>query len=223
MTGGRMPDNKGNKRRFEEQDVQNLVRVAQKLQDDASKLPRLNHLEHQVLFFVVELANLEQRLRIARAELQAFEKNLASKLKEVAAAQKLVNEWQPKHAEQVAVLEKTRQTVSKFEKAVAQVEDKIFASFCQKHGFDNIRVYQAQQGSLEQEAAEKRSNFEVHKSKLQSTLRWETTRHSDTVRRVKQMQYQRGRRGAGGGAGRGGGAAGGGGGGRGRGGREALK
>src|SRR3569833_1663443 len=190
MTGGRMPDNKGNKRRFEEQDVQNLERVAQKLHDDASQLPRLNHHEHQEKSLDDELANLEQRLRIARAELQAFEKNLASKQKEVAAAQKLVNEWQPKHAEQVAVLEKTRQTVSKFEKAVAQVEDKIFASFCQKHGFDNIRVYQAQQGSLEQEAAEKRSNFEVHKSKLQSTLRWETTRHSDTVRRVKQMQDQ---------------------------------
>jgi structural maintenance of chromosome 1 len=190
ITAGRMPENKGNKRRFEEGDVQNLERTALKLQGDIQKLPRPKHLEQQERTLDDELANLEQRLRIARAELQGFDKNVQSKRKELESAKKGLKEYEPKHREQSKAFETTQKSVASFGKAIAAVEDKIFAKFCQKHGFDDIRTYEAQQGSLEQEAAEKRSEFEVQASRLQNNLKWETSRYNATVTRLKDLQGQ---------------------------------
>lgn len=187
MTGGRNPESKGNKRKFEEHDVQNLQRMAEKFRSEIEKLPRDRRgaaeetLQH-------DLAGLEHRLRLARAELDAFEKNLKSKQKELSNQERQLEEWEPKYEEKNGELEKTKATVAKFEKAISQVEDKIFADFCKRLGYEDIRAYEAQQGSLEQEAAQKRQDFEVQKQRLQSNLKWETSRYTATKDRVVKME-----------------------------------
>ncbi len=189
MTGGRMPDQKGGRgKRFAEEDVQNLERLYEKKRADLEKLPKPSHLLHHEKVLNDELVHLEQRLRSARAELQAFEKNLASKKKEVAEEKQQLREREKRHAEEMAKLEKTQKAVTQTEQAIMKVEDKIFAAFCKKHGFKDIREYEAQQGSLEQQAAEKRSEFEVQLQRLKSTMSWETSRHESTKMRVEQME-----------------------------------
>ena len=85
-------------------------------------------------------------------------------------------------------MQKTRSAVDKFKAAIGQVEDKIFADFCKRLGYADIRAYEAQQGSLEQEAAEKRSQFDVQKSRLESNKSWETSRHNETKSRLQTLQ-----------------------------------
>lgn len=187
MTGGRNPESKGNKRKFEEHDVQNLHRMAEKFRTDIEKLPRdRRDMVEETL--QQDLRGLEGRLRMARDELNAFEKNLKSKQKELDNAQHQLEEWEPKFEEKKGELESTRATVAKFEKAISQVEDKIFASFCKRLGYENIRAYEAQQGSLEQEAAQKRQDFEVQKQRLQSNLTWELSRYNATKDRLQKLE-----------------------------------
>ncbi|TPX15123.1 uncharacterized protein E0L32_004681 [Thyridium curvatum] len=190
MTGGRLPDNKGNKRKFEEHDVQNLERMAEKLVEDLQKLPRTDRRGQHEETTREELAGLESRLHFARNEMQGFDQNVKSKKKELDNAKRELREWEPKYKAESKKLENTRQTVAKFKQAIAQVEDKIFAAFCKKLGYSDIRAYEAQQGSLEQEATEQRNQFEVQKQRLKSTLNWETSRHNETATRVKRMQDQ---------------------------------
>ncbi|KAL1875285.1 hypothetical protein VTK73DRAFT_10241 [Phialemonium thermophilum] len=187
MTGGRLPENKGGKRRFEEHDVQNLQRMADKYRSELEKLPRDRRggVEETLQ---ADLAGLEQRLRLARGELEAFDKNVKSKQKEVDNAEKQLHEFEPKYREASADLESTRATVAKFDKAIAQVEDQIFADFCKRLGYENIRAYEAQQGSLEQEAARKRQDFELQKQRLKSSLTWETARFDDTAKRLARLE-----------------------------------
>ncbi|CAK7208211.1 Structural maintenance of chromosomes protein 1 [Sporothrix curviconia] len=189
MTGGRMPDQKGNRgKRFAEEDVQNLERMFEKKRADLEKLPKPSHLLHHEKVLNDELIHLEQRLRAARAELQAFEKNLTGKKTEVAEEKQQLRAREAKHTEEAAKLEKTQAIVAKTEQAITKVEDKIFAAFCKKHAFKDVREYEAQQGSLEQQAAEKRSEFEVQLQRLKSTMSWEASRHDSTKTRVDQME-----------------------------------
>jgi structural maintenance of chromosome 1 len=186
MTGGRGPEHKG-KRRFEEHDVQNLRKMADKFRDEIEKLPKADRRGTAEETLQNDLAGLEQRLGFARSELAAFDQNLASKKKELDHGKRQLKEWQPKYKEESNKLQKTRTSVDKFKTAIAQVEDKIFADFCKRLGYTDIRAYEAQQGSLEQEAAEKRNQFELQKSRLESNLNWEKSRLHDAESRLKRM------------------------------------
>ncbi|RYP14000.1 hypothetical protein DL767_010470 [Monosporascus sp. MG133] len=188
MTGGRGPDNKGGKRRFEEHDVQNLRKMADKFREEIEKLPRADRRGTAEETLQNELAGLEQRLAFARSEVTAFDQNLASKKKELDHVDRQLQEWEPKFEEEDSKLQKTRSSVEKFKTAIAQVEDKIFADFCKRLGYTDIRAYEAQQGSLEQEAAEKRAQFDLQKSRLESNKSWETSRHNETNGRLQNLQ-----------------------------------
>ncbi|RYP73307.1 hypothetical protein DL771_003736 [Monosporascus sp. 5C6A] len=188
MTGGRGPDNKGGKRRFEEHDVQNLRKMADKFREEIEKLPRADRRGTAEETLQNELAGLEQRLAFARNEVTAFNQNLASKKKELDHVERQLGEWEPKFEEEYSKLQKTRSSVEKFKTAIAQVEDKIFADFCKRLGYTDIRAYEAQQGSLEQEAAEKRAQFDLQKSRLESNKSWETSRHNETNSRLQNLQ-----------------------------------
>ncbi|AEO56157.1 SMC1-like protein [Thermothelomyces thermophilus ATCC 42464] len=188
MSGGRLPEEKGGKRRFEEHDVQNLERLAEKFRDEIAKLPRPGRRGVAEESLQNEIAALEQRLRLQESELAAFEKNLKSKEKELEHAKQQLREYQPKYAEKEGELQRTRATVEKFEKAISEVEDKIFANFCRRLGYENIRAYEAQQGSLEQEAAQKRQDFGLQKQRIQNNLTWETSQHDAANERVRAME-----------------------------------
>ncbi|KAL2156865.1 hypothetical protein VTH06DRAFT_2904, partial [Thermothelomyces fergusii] len=88
MTGGRLPEDKaagagGGKRRFEEHDVQNLERLAERFRDEIARLPRPGRRGVAEESLQNEIAALEQRLGLQEGELAAFEKNLASKEREL--------------------------------------------------------------------------------------------------------------------------------------------
>lgn len=187
MTGGKTPESKGNKRKFEEHDVQNLRKMEEKIRGELEKLPRDRRGAAEETL-QNDLTGLEQRLRLARSELEAFEKNLQSKQKEINSQRRGLEEYEPKLEEKEGELERTRATVAKFEAAISEVEDKIFADFCRRLGYEDIRAYEAQQGSLEEEAAQKRQDFEVQKSKLQNNLKWEEARYQTEKDRVTQME-----------------------------------
>jgi structural maintenance of chromosome 1 len=190
MTGGRGPEPKGGKRKFEEADVQNLQRMAAKLKSEIDRLPKADRRGTQEESLQIELNGLERRLAATRDELAALNKNWTSKKRELDSQRKQLHELQPKYEEQAAQLERTRQTVQEFRDAIARVEDEVFDGFCKRLGYSDIRAYEASQGKLEQEISEKRNQYEVQRQRLESRLKWEVTRHSDTEARIKRIQEQ---------------------------------
>ncbi|KAK1756912.1 structural maintenance of chromosomes protein 1 [Echria macrotheca] len=188
MTGGRLPEERGGKRRFEQHDIQNLERMAKDFEEELRKLPeptRQHKLEETLRG---DLSALESRLRMQKGELVAFERNLADKKKELQSLEQQLREFQPRYTKQNAELESTRKTVSKFEQAIADVENKIFADFCKRLGYENIQAYERQQGSLEQEAEQKRQAFDLQKQRIQASLNLETTNQQNTSARLKQLE-----------------------------------
>lgn len=191
MTGGRGPENRGGQRKFEgSQDIDNLKAKIQTMRDNIEALPKVNRRGANEEQLQNDLGGLEQRLAYTKSELAAFEQNLASKKKEVTHEKQQLNGMKPKYLEKQEELESVQAKVAEFKDAVAQVEDQVFDKFCSRLGYSDIRAYEAQQGSLEQEASEKRNAFELQKGSLTTQLKWQTEQHSDTASRVKRLEDQ---------------------------------
>jgi structural maintenance of chromosome 1 len=191
MTGGRGAENRGSKRKFEEShDIENIKAKIQAMRDNIEALPKVNRKSAHEEQLQNDLSGLEQRLAYAKSELAGFEQNLASKKKELAHENQLLNDMEPKYRQKQAELESLQAKVAEFRDAVAKVEDEVFSDFCTRLGYSDIRAYEAQQGSLEQEASEKRNAFELQKGTLQSQLKWETATHMETASRVQRLEDQ---------------------------------
>jgi structural maintenance of chromosome 1 len=190
MTGGRGAEGKGKKRQFEDHDYANLEKIYAKLMAELDALPKANRRGTEEEILQSDLSGLEQQQAYKKSELAAFEQNLSSKKKQLDHEKRQLNEIKPKYDEQAAQLEVVSQNVEEFQDAVIVVENKVFSAFCQRLGYVDIREYEAQQGSLQQEAEEKRNDFLAQKQKLGNRLSWEIYRNEETEKRIKSLEDQ---------------------------------
>ena len=89
-----------------------------------------------------------------------------------------------------AELDELDESIRESQDAVSGVEDEVFATFCQRLGFDDIRDYEARQGSMQQEAVQKKLEFTTQKSRIENQLSFEKQRLEATEDRIKSLQRQ---------------------------------
>jgi structural maintenance of chromosome 1 len=191
MTGGRGADAKGRKRRFEDHDVQNLNNMKSNFLAQIDSLPkgdRKGLAAEEIL--QSDITGLGQHLEYIKSELLAFHQNLDSKKKNLDHEKKELKKIKPRYNQQAQELEAIKAQVKEFQDVVSKVEDEVFAAFCQKLGYADIRAYEAQQGSQEQEAAQRRSDFSLQKQKLESRLSLDQVRLKSTEGRLERMEKQ---------------------------------
>ncbi|KAL8733795.1 MAG: hypothetical protein Q9181_003443 [Wetmoreana brouardii] len=191
--GGNMTGGQGGKqdtRRWEDAEVENLRKLKDKLLADLSKLPEPRRGATEEEQLQGELTGLEQRLLYAKEEAKALERNQRSKQKELSHAQEQLEAARPKYQEKLRELEASKRHLEELQAAVSEVQDEVFADFCQRLGYDNIRVYEAQQGSLQQEAAQKNLEFSTQKSRLQSRIKYEEQQLQESKSRIKRLEDQ---------------------------------
>lgn len=186
MTGGRGNNDKG-ARKWEDTEVENLRRLKDKFINEMSALPQGHKAVTDEETLQGELSGLEQQLSYAREESQAFRRNLDSKEKELKFNQVQLREARPKYQEQSQSLGSIQEKVQDLTETVSEVEDTIFASFCQRLGYADVRAYDAQQGTLQQEAADKKLEFTKQISKLENQLTFERGRLQSTTDRIKSI------------------------------------
>ncbi|KAJ5668438.1 Structural maintenance of chromosomes protein 1 [Penicillium maclennaniae] len=169
MTGGRGPQ-QNNSKRWEDSEVENLHKLKEKLMSDLANLPKAHRRGSEEETLQGELVGLEQRLNYARDELKALERNIESKGSELDFVKRQVQDLRPN-----------------------AVEDEIYRNFCKRLGYDNIREYEAQQGSLQEEAAQKKLEFTTQKSRIENQLSFEKQRIQATDDRINGLkaQYER--------------------------------
>lgn len=189
MTGGRGPSD-NNSRRWEDSEVENLRTLKDKLMNEIAGLPKGHKALTDEETLRDELDGLEQRLAFMRDESKALEKNQESKTKEVAFVQKQLKEARPKYQKQAKDLDDLRDEIQEFQDEVNHITDQVFSSFCQRLGYESVREYEAQQGSMQQEAAQKKLEFTTQRSKLDNQVRFEEGRLQSTRDRIKSLEDQ---------------------------------
>ncbi|KAF2461668.1 cohesin complex subunit [Lineolata rhizophorae] len=187
ITGGRGPNDARNARRWEDAEVEALRHQKDKIMADLNALPKsTRRVEEETL--QGELAGLEQRLHYAHEESRALERNLASKKSERDHAARQLAEARPKHAEHAARLSSLRDELKGHAERVAEAEDNVFADFCARLGYADIRAYEARQGSAQQEHAQKKLQFTTQRSRLENQLSFERQRANGTAERVASLE-----------------------------------
>jgi len=187
ITGGRGNNDKSS-RKWEDTEVENLRKLKDKLVKEMSALPQGHKAVTDEEALQGELTSLEQQLVYTEEELNAFERNIQSKEKELKFNQVQLDEARPKYEDQSRSLDSISRRIEQRRVTVREVEDNIFAAFCQRLGYEDIRAYDAQQGTLQQEAADKKLEFTKQISKLQNQLTFERGRLQSTLDRMKGIQ-----------------------------------
>lgn len=189
MTGGRGPGNR-NAKRWEDTEVANLHKLKDKLMADLASLPKGHRRGTEEETLQGQLSGLEQRLSYAQEELKALDRNIESKSSEVKFAKQQVRSVKPKYLEKSQALEGLEADIQEIQESVTKVEDDIYRDFCRRLGYGNIREYEAQQGSLQQEGAEKKLEFTTQKTKIQNQLSFEKQRLNATETRINTHRSQ---------------------------------
>ena len=186
MTGGQ--GGKSESRRWEDSEVENLRKLSEKLIAELASLPetRRGATEEEVL--QGELTGLEQKLTYLKDEAKALERNQTSKQKELSHARKDLATAKPRYEEKLRELQDLESTLKEHQDAVSEIQDEVFADFCQRLGYNNIRTYEAQQGSLQQEGAQKKLEFNTQKSRLESRISYEQQQLQETKSRIKVLE-----------------------------------
>ena len=189
MTGGRGKEQ--NHKRWEDSEVDSLRTLADKLRNDLASLPggRRNVTEEENL--QSDIAGLNQKILYANEEIKALDRNLASKEKQLSHERSELSEIKPKYLEKQHELEQLGSNLKSFQDSISNVEDEIFREFCQRLQYDNIRVYEAQQGSLQHEGAQKRLEFKQQRSRLESRRNFEEQQLRETEERIQTLEVQR--------------------------------
>ena len=188
MTGGRGPQQ--NSKRWEDSEVENLYKLKDKLMTDLANLPKGHRKGTEEESLQGDLVGLEQRLSYARDEVKALERNLESRQRELNFARGQVEEYRPKYTEKKRVLEELDEAISASQELVSRVEDEVYRDFCRRLGYDDIRDYERQQGSLQEETAQKKLEFTTQKSRIENQLSFERQRLHATEERIDSLTAQ---------------------------------
>ena len=190
LTGGRGKQDR--QKRWEDNEVERYRKLKDKYLDELRQLSSVksHRREEQDGNLQNELEVFEQNLRFVRHEISTVERNLQDKKKELNHVESQLKGAVPKYNQQARVVETVKKDLQNYQAAIEQAEDKVFAGFCKKHGYSNVRDYEAQQGTLQQEALAKKLEFSTQKSRLDNQLKFETEGLNSTADRIKKLLDQ---------------------------------
>jgi structural maintenance of chromosome 1 len=172
QTGGEIDrDDDGGEQSWDEKSYQTLRDRVDSLQKELANLPKLEGSRQQEQTLEAELLDLSDQVRRAQDETKALTRNIDSVKKELTHHKSELRGVRPNFDQQTQRLQNREAELQGYQDSVNQVTDSVFATFCQRLGYASIRDYEDQQGTVQQEAAEKRLEFTRQRSKLQFLLK----------------------------------------------------
>ena len=189
QTGGELDrDDDSSDQSWDERSYQALVEKVHRYERELAALPKLDSSRADEQNLQVELLDLQEQLADATKEAQAFGRNIEDKKKELAHHKSELKGVRPNYERQAQRLRNREDELKGHQDTVDQVNDQIFATFCQRLGYNSIRDYEAQQGTVQQEAAEKRLEFTTQRSKLQFMMKQLQSAHRGIEERLQHAE-----------------------------------
>jgi structural maintenance of chromosome 1 len=191
QTGGELErDDDANEQQWDERSYQILLDQVQRYQRELAALPKLDQKQTQESELTVDLSDLQDQIRGLQEESKGLSRNIESLKKELAHHKSELRGVRPNYDKQVQRLQNSEASLRSYQDSVDQVTDQVFSAFCQRLGYDSIRDYEAQQGTIQQEAAEKRLEFTTQRSKLQFMLKQLESSHRGIQERLKAAEEE---------------------------------
>jgi structural maintenance of chromosome 1 len=157
-------------------------------------LPKLDRKQEQETQLEVEVQYLQDQINRAQDESKTLARNIDSLKKQVAHHKSELRGVRPNFEDQSQRLQNSEAELKNHQDSVNQVTDEVFSDFCERLGYDSIRDYEAQQGTVQQEAAEKRNEFSTQRIRLQFVLKQHESSHGGAEKRLQAAEDEINRR-----------------------------
>lgn len=167
-------------KRWDEKQMSQLKAQKEKLTEELRESLKKSRKESELNTVESQIRGLETRLKYNKSDLAATQKQIAELETELDALQNELNMFGPA----IAAIEKTMaerdQEIQNIKEKMNNVEDDVFASFCEQIGVSNIRQYEERELRSQQERAKKRMEFENQCNRIYNQLDFEKQRDTES-------------------------------------------
>lgn len=167
-------------KRWDEKQMSQLKAQKEKLTEELRESLKKSRKESELNTVESQIRGLETRLKYNKSDLTATQKQIAELDAELEALQNELNKFGPT----IAAIEKTMaerdQEIQNIKEKMNNVEDDVFASFCEQIGVSNIRQYEERELRSQQERAKKRMEFENQCNRIYNQLDFEKQRDTES-------------------------------------------
>ncbi|XP_043260156.1 structural maintenance of chromosomes protein 1A isoform X4 [Colletes gigas] len=166
-------------KRWDEKQMSQLKAQKEKLTEELRESLKKSRKESELNTVESQIRGLETRLKYNKNDLTATQKQIAELETELDNLQTELNMFGPS----IAAIEKTMserdQEIQNIKEKMNNVEDDVFASFCEQIGVSNIRQYEERELRSQQERAKKRMEFENQCNRICNQLDFEKQRDTE--------------------------------------------
>ncbi|XP_017876660.1 structural maintenance of chromosomes protein 1A [Ceratina calcarata] len=167
-------------KRWDEKQMSQLKAQKEKLTEELRESLKKSRKESELNTVESQIRGLETRLKYNKSDLTATQKQIAELDAELEALQNELDKFGPT----IAAIEKTMaerdQQIQNIKENMNNVEDDVFASFCEQIGVSNIRQYEERELRSQQERAKKRMEFENQCNRIFNQLDFERQRDTES-------------------------------------------
>ncbi|XP_012224977.1 structural maintenance of chromosomes protein 1A [Linepithema humile] len=167
-------------KRWDEKQMSQLKAQKEKLTEELRESLKKSRKESELNTVESQIRGLETRLKYNKSDLSATQKQIADLEVELDGLQNDLNMFGPA----IAAIEKTMserdQEIQNIKEKMNNVEDDVFASFCEQIGVSNIRQYEERELRSQQERAKKRMEFDNQCNRIYNQLDFEKQRDTES-------------------------------------------
>ncbi|XP_012537435.1 structural maintenance of chromosomes protein 1A [Monomorium pharaonis] len=167
-------------KRWDEKQMSQLKAQKEKLTEELRESLKKSRKESELNTVESQIRGLETRLKYNKSDLAATQKQITDLEAELDVLQKELNMFGPA----IAAIEKTMaerdQEIQNIKEKMNNVEDDVFASFCEQIGVSNIRQYEERELRSQQERAKKRMEFDNQCNRIYNQLDFEKQRDTES-------------------------------------------
>ncbi|TFK38253.1 condensin complex subunit SMC1 [Crucibulum laeve] len=186
ITGGKSTHGSGKK--WEEKDVQGLIRVRDGLMSQLRELAKQKPRGKTDDNLIAEISRLESAITIARDDLSACKLRLTGIKDEVKHLDKELKKNAPELKKAQQNHNKLQDQINKLSTTVNAAEDTVFGAFCRKIGVSNIREYEERQLKIAQEESQARLRFDTQIARLTHQSEFEAEGLKTARDRLAQLE-----------------------------------
>ncbi|KAN0084141.1 RecF/RecN/SMC [Tylopilus felleus] len=186
MTGGRSTHGSGKK--WEEKDVQGLVRLRDNLLAQLQELNRSKSRGKADENIIAEITRLESAISVTKDDLSAFKLRHNGTKDELKHVERELKKLAPdfKKAQTAHVTLTSR--ISTLQSVIDEAEHGVFASFCRKIGVNHIREYEERQLRVAEEESQARNRFDQQIARLSHQIQFEEEQLQLTQNRLMVLK-----------------------------------
>ncbi|KAL6449027.1 hypothetical protein ACFW04_000619 [Cataglyphis niger] len=167
-------------KRWDEKQMSQLKAQKEKLTEELRESLKKSRKESELNTVESQIRGLETRLKYNKSDLSATQKQISDLEVELDGLQNELNMFGPA----IAAIEKTMaerdQEIQNIKEKMNNVEDDVFASFCEQIGVSNIRQYEERELRSQQERAKKRLEFDNQCNRIYNQLDFEKQRDTES-------------------------------------------